>query len=228
MATKTTAQSNGLNGSKEHVNRLPVEQKVQITRPKWTTAEFRIVGTAPYCQNAFSQKALNQIKETQLADSQAKARKKREPKDFQACYEAAMHKTAEGWPGIPATAFRNAMIDACRLVGFKMTHAKLAVFIEADGYDALDHTPLVKIEGEPQYSESFVRPQASGVDIRPRPLWPTWKATVRIKFDGEQFSLLDMTNLVYRAGEQVGIGEGRPNSPNSNGLGWGTFTLESE
>jgi hypothetical protein len=33
-------------------------------------------------------------------------------------------------------------------------------------------------------------------------------------------------NLMLRAGQQVGIGEGRPDSPNSNGLGWGRFALD--
>jgi hypothetical protein len=33
-------------------------------------------------------------------------------------------------------------------------------------------------------------------------------------------------NLFLRAGLQVGIGEGRPNSPNSFGLGWGRFEVK--
>ena len=36
----------------------------------------------------------------------------------------------------------------------------------------------------------------------------------------------DVTNLMQRVGMQVGIGEGRPDSRDSAGLGWGTFRLE--
>jgi len=35
-----------------------------------------------------------------------------------------------------------------------------------------------------------------------------------------------LTNLLARAGLQVGIGEGRPDSKNSAGMGWGLFQIE--
>jgi hypothetical protein len=49
---------------------------------------------------------------------------------------------------------------------------------------------------------------------------------LRIRFDMEQFSPDDVTNLLIRAGRQVGIGEGRPDSRDSNGLGYGLFDVE--
>lgn len=62
-----------------------------------------------------------------------------------------------------------------------MTIAKMTVFCQADGYDAVDHTPLVRItKGEPEYAEHPVRPETGGMDIRPRPMWaPGWEAVVR-------------------------------------------------
>ena len=36
------------------------------------------------------------------------------------------------------------------------------------------------------------------------------------------------TNLIARAGMQVGICEGRPDSSNSTGMGWGTFEISDE
>jgi hypothetical protein len=35
----------------------------------------------------------------------------------------------------------------------------------------------------------------------------------------------DVTNLMQRVGQQVGIGEGRNDSKMSAGMGWGCFTL---
>lgn len=64
------------------------------------------------------------------------------PRGEQAEFEAAIHYSSDGWIVIPAPAFRCAMIDACRLVG-----AKISVFIEADGFDADDGTPLVRLMG---------------------------------------------------------------------------------
>jgi hypothetical protein len=137
---------------------------VAIPAPNFSVAEFCILGTAPYVQNKFSAKARNMMKATQEAGPQGNKGKKREPKDFEACYQGAMHKAKAGWCGIPAPAFRNAMISACRVVGFKMTHAKLSVFIEADGFDDDDGTPLVKItKGSPVYHEASVRNDSAHV-----------------------------------------------------------------
>lgn len=206
---------------------MPTE--VQIKSPKFEYATFKIRGTAPYVQNKFSVKARQMLKEQQEAGSTARSKRKREPKNFQECYEQALHVSDDGWYGIPAPSFRNAMISACRTVGFKMTLAKLSVFVEADGFDADDASPLVKItKGEPEYFESVMRIQQT-IDIRPRPKWrPGWEAEVRIRYDADQFTVEDVTNLMVRVGMQVGIGEGRPDSKSSAGQGWGLFEVINE
>ena len=113
------------------------------------------------------------------------------------------------------------------MVGYTMTRAKLSVFVIADGHDKVDNTPLTKItRGEPEYFESVVRLETGVADIHARPRWaPGWEAIVTVKWDGDQFSAQDVANLLARAGQQVGICEGRPDSKNSGGQGWGTFEL---
>jgi hypothetical protein len=203
-------------------------QKVEIKAPQFEVVEFKIVGTAPLVQHKFSAKAIAQIIATQAAGSQSRGRKVREPKDFNAVYEGAKHVSEDGWCGIPAGAFRNAMISACRTVGFKMTHAKLAAFVLADGFEADDGTPLVRIYGEPEKHTSYARNDNGSVDIRVRPMWKKWHCIVKVRFDAGMFSATDVANLLMRVGMQVGIGEGRPDSKNSAGLGWGTFELSNE
>ena len=67
---------------------------------------------------------------------------------------------------------------------------------------------------------------ATGVaDIRVRPMWREWTMSLTIRYDGDQFTAQDVTNLLSRVGMQVGIGEGRPDSRESAGLGWGTFEI---
>jgi hypothetical protein len=198
-----------------------------IPAPRLVTVVFSIRGVAPYVQHKFSAKARGIIKETQEAGSQARSKRRREPKDFEAVFQGAQHKSAEGWIGIPATAFRNAMIDACRLVGFKMTIAKLSVFVEPDGLDVDDGAPLVRIlGGPPERHEGCVRNATGVVDIRVRPMWREWGCNLRVTFDEDQFSVKDVSNLLARAGYQVGVGEGRPNSKASYGQGWGLFRIE--
>lgn len=203
-------------------------KSVEIKAPRLHVVEFEIVGTAPYVQHRFSAKAINQIIATQEAGTQAKSKKKREPKDFGDVYQQAMHISKDGWHGIPAGAFRNAMISACRTVGYKMTHAKLAAFVLADGFDAVDGTPLVRIYGTPHRHTSHARNDNGSVDIRVRPMWDDWSAVVRVRYDADMFSESDVANLLMRVGMQVGIGEGRPDSKNSAGMGWGMFMLKQE
>lgn len=198
-----------------------------IRPPNFQMAILTIEGTAPYVQNKFSAKARNQIRETQVAGSTGRKGKTKEAKDFQAAYEGAMHISNEGWYGIPAPAFRNGLISACRTVGFKMTLAKLSLFVFADGFDRDDASPLVRItKGQPQYLELPVRNATGVVDLRARPMWaPGWQAEIRIRWDADQFTLDDIANLLMRVGEQVGIGEGRADSKSSCGMGWGHFRI---
>jgi hypothetical protein len=118
------------------------------------------------------------------------------------------------------------MIGACRLVDFKMTLARIGFFIEADGIDADEGTPLVKIISKdgPRKLEMLVRNETGVADIRIRPQWTEWSANLRVRFDAGLFSLEDITNLTMRAGMQCGICEGRPSSE-SGGTGWGLFTI---
>lgn len=201
------------------------EQNITISAPNLAIAEFKIEGTAPYVQLRFSEKALNQMKEKMEAGSVAKKGKKRAPRDFDDDYKQAFRKPSKGGYGIPASAFRNAMISACKIVGFHMTKAKLAVFIVADDFDLSDGVPLVKLEGKPEKVEHYVRNETGVVDIRVRAMWRSWKAKVKVQYDADMFSLEDISNLMLRVGMQVGIGEGRPDGKKSAGMGWGTFQI---
>ncbi len=202
---------------------------VNISKPNFQNAEYVVTGTAPLVMNKFSQKARQAIAEKHKEGSSAKNKKKKEPKDFQKLFEGAQHISMDGWVGIPAAAFRSAMIDACRLTGFVMTRAKLAIFIQADGLDVDDGTPLVKlIADDPEMHESYVRNETGVVDIRVRPMWRSWSAKVAIEWDADILTLGDVTNLLARAGRQCGICEGRPGSKKSHGMGWGTFALEGD
>lgn len=134
-----------------------ITETVVISPPNIKQVSFGIIGTAPYVQLKFSEKAKEQIRATQEAGARARKGTKKEPRNFENDYRQAMHTSFEGWCGIPASALRNALISACRIVGFQMTKAKLALFIVPDGVDGGDGTPLVKITGEPEMVIHHVR-----------------------------------------------------------------------
>lgn len=200
--------------------------QVVITPPNFQRLAINIRGTTPLVINRFSAKAMEMMRKTQEAGSASRSRKTREAKDFDALFEGAKHISDDGWEGIHAAAFRNGAISACRACGFKMTHAKLAFTVEQDGFDRVDGAPLVRLtEGE---AEQWVAPtrNATGViDLRCRPMYREWGATLRIRYDAGMLTGDDVVNLVARVGLQVGIGEGRPDSKMSAGLGFGLFEI---
>jgi len=202
-----------------------VETTLKIPAINFQKLEFHIRGTKPYMQARFSAKALTQMADRQQAGSRASAKRDRQARDFDEDYLNAMHLDENGYAGIPAGAFRNAMISACRTVGYAMTRAKLSVFVEADALDHNDGTPLVYIQGKPEAVAMPVRNSTGVADIRVRPMWREWSATLRIEWDADQFSDQDVLNLLTRAGRQVGIGEGRPDSKDSPGIGFGLFEV---
>lgn len=206
----------------------PAARSVTITPPKFETATVEIVGLTPLVLHKFSQKQKEKMRATQEAGQQARKGAKREARDFHENFMAARHIAKEGWDGIPAAAFRNAMISACRTVGFKMTIAKMSVFVLADGYDE-EGNGLVRItKGTPHMDVRPARNDGGSTDLRSRPMWVEgWRARPRFRWDADQFSASDLINLLARAGFQVGVGEGRPDSKMSAGVGWGQFEVVS-
>jgi hypothetical protein len=230
MTATTKAAAHERNGAAPANGKPKAEaQVIVISPPKMEHLAVTIRGTSIYGQLRFGPKAMAMMQEAQEAGQQGKKGRKREPKNFKALYEEAKHVSEAGWCGIPASAFRNAAISACRLVNFKMTIAKLSLFTLADGNDVADGTPLVRItKGSPRMIVSPVRNANGGADLRPRPIWdPGWEASVVFRYDAEQFSANDVANLLDRIGKQIGIGEGRADSKDSAGIGWGFFELVS-
>jgi hypothetical protein len=206
--------------------KAPTTTRVVIQPPKFEYIKLGIIGTAPLVQHKFSKKVGAQMLADQMREG-AKSRKRPSRKPEEEVIEAT-HISSEGWYGIPAAAFRSAMVSACRLCGFQMTKAKLSVFVEADGYDD-EGTPLVRlIGGAPETRTDRVRLDNGTATIAIRPMWRQWAANVLFQYDGDQFNASDVTNLLMRVGVQVGVLEGRPDSKKSNGCGWGTFRLANE
>jgi hypothetical protein len=203
--------------------------QVQIKPPNFQTAVFNIVGIAPLVIHRFSAKTKLQMKEKMETGKAASSRKNREAKATDDLYEESRYRSKEGWDGFHAGSIRNALISACRLVGFKMTLAKMSVFVEADGWDKDEpQIPLIKIYGKPVKQEDMARVETGQPYVTVRAAYHDWKAKVKIRFDADQFTSADVANLLSRVGLQVGIGEGRPDSKNSAGMSWGMFTISND
>lgn len=202
--------------------------RIEITPPNFQILPVRVEGAAPLMLHKFSEKMRKQIQEKQT--SKDSTRPKRAPKDYAAEFNAARYRArSSGWDGIPAGAFRAAMIAACRRVdGLPMTQAKGAFFIIADGRDETDGTPLIRIHGKVAHDTRPVRLENGVADLRNRPRYDSWACELKIQFDADLLSANDVANLLARAGATVGVGELRPQGPNSFGGDFGTWRVTSQ
>ena len=208
----------------EDIKMATKEVSVAIKAPKFETVEMVLEGTAPLVIARFSKKSELQAKMAE--GGSAKNKKVREARDYDnEADQAKYYNSTKEWEGLHAGAFRAAAISACRLVGFKMTLAKLSVFIHADDFDLEGATPLVRIYGESETNISHTRNATGVVDLRARPMYKKWATKLRMQYDADQFSAQDVFNLISRVGMQVGVCEGRPDSKSSAGCGWGTFRV---
>jgi len=200
---------------------------IAIKAPKFEVVEMILEGTAPLVIARFANKA--PLMEKMAQGSVAKNKKDRVARDYEAEADKAKHyNTTREWEGVHAGAFRAGSISACRLVGFKMTLAKLSVFILEDDFDEEYKTPLVRIYGKSEMDTSHTRNATGVADVRARPMYKRWGMRLRVRYDADQFTSTDVYNLISRVGIQVGIGEGRPDSKSSAGCGWGTFRVVAD
>ena len=197
-----------------------------VSAPNIQAIQVRFTGNAPLMQNRFSEKAMHMMADKMTGITKPGSKKAREARDFHEDFVQAKH-TARGeeWEGVAASSVRAALISACRLTGFTMTRAKLSLFVPAQGYDKVDGLPLIRVFGESVENTMAVRNATGVADLRCRPLYMEWYCLPEIRFDADQFSVSDVLNLLRRVGLQVGLGEGRPDSRASVGLGFGTFDV---
>lgn len=180
---------------------------------KRAVLEADVVSSAPLIQHRWSEKAKKAMRDKQ----QGAAKAKKEPKDPHAEFEAAKYLMPDGTPGIPAVAFKAAIVDAARLVGdAKMTHIRPSVYVQGHGPDML--IPIAASEAVMR--EDMVRISMGTSDLRYRPMYEEWSATLTIHLLEHVITIDQLYGLIDGAGYN-GVGEWRPEK---NGV-YGTFDL---
>ena len=97
------------------------------------------------------------------------------------------------------------------------TTPKAKAYIEQTFTQATD---LIEVAGNPRMRMDMVRiGMQKTPDVRFRPEFVDWSATLRIEYNTDVLTEEIIGNLLYRAGQTVGIGEGRAD------LGWGRFEI---
>lgn len=169
-----------------------------------------IKGTAPLIMHNWSEKA-----KRQMLDAQQGKKKVKENRDPQADYEAAFYRIArEGEVdayGFPVIAFKAATIGAARFYDKSVTMKALQQALFMTGITTkADPQQLVEIVGEPHLREDVVRLGISGTDLRYRPEFTEWSATLRVTYVKSMLDRGSVVSLIDAGGMGVGVGEWRP------------------
>jgi hypothetical protein len=101
----------------------------------------------------------------------------------------------------------------------------MLISVVPDGFDASDGLPLIRIEGEPEMWVASTRNANGSIDLRVWTRFWKWRMHPHIQYDTSKLDVAELVELLVRAGEQVGIGQGRPLSAKSCGIGYGKFKV---
>lgn len=187
------------------VGLLPLE-------PKFMRVRVRARGDSTFLSHRFGEAARAAIRDKQAKVAKKGGRPKREPeRDFhESIYWVDEGKTR---CGIPAAAFKKAMVRAANDAGMKMTDARRWFFVRG----CEDNPRLVAIEdAAPALREDTVT-VGMGTDLRYRAEFSAWAATVEVEFDDTLISAEQLVNLLNRAGFSVGVGDWRPEKDGDHG-----------
>jgi hypothetical protein len=163
-----------------------------------------IVGTTPLIVHRFSEKA-----KRQMLDNMQGRKSPKQAKDPQAEYEAAFYRLGDGGYGFPSLAFKAATVGGARFYsGVTMTALKQFMYLRGEVGD--DGRALTRIEGDPIMREDVVTVGRNGSDLRYRPQFSEWRATLEVTYVTSALTRGSVLSLIDAGGMGVGVGEWRP------------------
>lgn len=182
-----------------------------------------IIGTSPLLVHNWSSKAKRQMLEAMQGVKNPK-----EHKDPQAEYEAAFYRIAhEDGPdtyGFPAIGFKNATVGGARFYDKSVTMTDLRQSLFFKGvFTKADSQQLTPIVGEPRMREDVVKVGVNGRDLRYRPEFTEWSATLTITYAKGKIDRNSVLSLIDAGGMGVGVGEWRPEKRGD----FGTYQVDS-
>jgi hypothetical protein len=197
----------------------PPAAEIQIDRIAAETISVPIIGTTPLLMHRFSEKA-----KRQMLDAMQGRKTPKEVKDPTAEYEAAFYRLADGTPGFPVLAFKDATVGGARFYGKQITMTALKQYLFFRGEVGDDGRALARIDGEPQMREDVVRVGRGGSDLRYRPEFREWRSVLVVTYVTSALTRGSVLSLIDAGGMGVGVGEWRPEK---NG-DFGTYRIDPD
>ena len=177
---------------------------IEIHKIAAETLLVPIVGTTPLIVHRFSEKA-----KRQMLDNMQGRKSPKQAKDPQAEYEAAFYRLGDGGYGFPSLAFKAATVGGARFYsGVTMTALKQFMYLRGEVGD--DGRALTRIEGDAVMREDVVTVGRNGSDLRYRPQFSEWRATLEVTYVTSALTRGSVLSLIDAGGMGVGVGEWRP------------------
>lgn len=178
-------------------------QVIEIEDFKMEKVVIEIVGMSPLIMHNFPEKARKEIRDKQQGE-----KNKREIRKPELETKQCLHLTDDGVYGFPAMGFKKGMLNyAYQHKFFKNKTAPRASFMVVADCPV---TNLVKITGDWEMVEDWVRLNGSSADLRYRPYFKEWSALVRIEYSPNLINEKAIAALLQGAGRFYGIGDNRP------------------
>jgi hypothetical protein len=177
--------------------------EVKIVPFRINRATIEIEGISPLIIHAFSEKSRKMIEDKQQKKAKDSKHPERNPQED---YELAKHKSPLGWEGYPAAGVKAAMLRGAKITGMVMKDTQTSLFVVAD----CPETQLIKINGVSRLRTDMVRVGMGSADVRYRPEYPIWSATLNIEYNEGMVSLDEIHQMLMAAGYGCGLGEMRP------------------
>lgn len=187
--------------------KAPTTGSFTIAPPKETALAFEIAGRS-YIQNAFSQKAIEEMLRKHMGLTV-----QREKKNPRQVIERAIIRNVDGVVCAPPVSIKSAMLTASgQLKTFekKKTQLKTSLFIVGESL------PVVFEKMIPRLDMVRTSGQSRTPDVRFRPEFVDWKIRLVILYSETLLQPQSISDLLFRAGN-VGIGEWRPEKNGTHG-----------
>ncbi len=194
---------------------MSIKDEIIIHKPMKKFITLELVGKTPLIMHKMSEKSKKMIRDKQ----QKKAKVVRKARNPSQEFKDAMYTDGNGGHVFPARAFKAAAVEACRLIdGITMAAARQMFFVMG-----LTQAEWVGIESDkPIMREDVVTIGQGTTDLRYRPEFQNWHATIKVEFLENVISPEQIINIFEMAGFVCGIGEDRPNK---KGHTFGMFTV---
>lgn len=193
---------------------------IRLTDIQLQTLSVPIVGITPLLPQKWTNDALDQMRQKQQQGKTATIKK---PKDPLHNAHESTYWLSENVPGIPAGAFKSAIVSACGLFkGIAKVHSKLMFVVEGEGPENL--VPIVDCKWEPR--EFQVRNATGVADLRYFNVIFPWRAVLNVTFPPALVEASAVASLVDAAGKFSGVGGYRPSAPKVASGTYGRWEIE--